>query len=461
MKKKKKRIIRISIIAAVVLIILLAVGKKVGCIGKREETKVATEKVEKRTIIETVSASGKIQPEVEVKLSPDVSGEVVELYVKEGDKVNKGDLLAKINPDIYISTVDRMVASLNAQKAGQSNASARLAQVKAQYINAQATYDRNNELFKQGVISQSEYDAAKAAYEVAKEEVTAAEESFKASEYTVKSYQASVKEASDNLHKTTIYAPVDGTISKLSVEKGERVVGTSQFAGTEIMRIADLNEMEVNVSVNENDIVRVNLNDTALIEVDAYLNRKFRGVVTEIANTANVTGLTTDQVTNFDVKIRILRESYEDLVPKDKPNLSPFRPGMSATVDIQTETVYDVLSVPIQSVTTRQDTTKKTDINPKKGEEKTVTRGDHEVILAKDKKGEAVDEYVFIYANGKVKMQKVKSGIQDNLYIQIIDGLKNDEEVVSAPYTAITRKLKDGDKVEKVDKKDLFNETEQ
>ena len=461
---KKKKTVRIIIISVVGLIVLLAVGKITGVIGKKNTIKIATEKVEKRTIIETVSASGKIQPEVEVKISPDVSGEVVELNVKEGDKVKKGDVLAKINPDIYVSSLDRMIATLNAQKASQSNASARLAQVRAQYINAQVTYERNESLFKQGAISESEYDAAKAAFEVAKEEVTAAEETFKAAKYTVQSYQASVKEASDNLHKTTIYAPVDGTISKLSVEKGERVVGTSQFAGTEIMRIADLNEMEVNVSVNENDIVRVSLGDTALIEVDAYLNRKFKGIVTEIANTANsTTGVTTDQVTNFDVKIRILRDSYIDLIPKDNPNLSPFRPGMSATVDIQTETVYNVLSLPIQSVTTREDTTKKESdkLSKKKEENKTVTEDDHEILLVKDKKGEKVDEYVFVFSGGKVKMQKVKSGIQDNMYIQIDNGLKEGDEVVSAPYTAITRTLKDGVKVEKVDKKDLFNEKEE
>lgn len=454
---KRKKIIWISVIAVLALIILLAVGKKYGWIGGSIVTKIATEKVEKRTIIETVSASGKIQPEVEVKISPDVSGEVVELNIKEGDKVKKGDLLAKINPDIYMSSLDRMIATLNAQKASQSNANARLSQVKAQYINAQTSFQRNESLFKDGVISQSEYDAAKAQYDVAKEEVTAAEETFKASQYTVISYQASVKEASDNLRKTSIYAPVDGTISLLSIEKGERVVGTSQFAGTEIMRIANLSEMEVSVSVNENDIVRVSLGDTALVEVDAYLNRKFKGIVTEIANSASVLGVTTDQVTNFDVKIRILRESYEDLIPKDKPNLSPFRPGMSATVDIQTETQYNVLSVPIQSVTTRIDTTKKTE-DDKQNEE--VVQDGHEMIVkVKDKKGEIVEESVFVYNDGKVVMRKVKAGIQDNMYIQIIEGLKEGDEVISAPYTAITRTLKDGDKVSKVDKKELFNET--
>jgi HlyD family secretion protein len=458
---KRKKIIRISVIAAIALVILLAVGKKLGWYGSSGIEKIATEKAEKRTIIETVSASGKIQPEVEVKISPDVSGEVVELYVKEGDKVKKGDLLAKINPDIYVSNLDRMVATLNAQKASQSNAKSRLAQVRAQFINAESTFKRNETLFAQGVISQSEYDAAKAAYEVAKEEVSAAEESFKAAQYTVYSYQASVKEASDNLKKTSIFAPVDGTISSLSIEKGERVVGTSQFAGTEIMRIANLNEMEVSVSVNENDIVRVNLGDTTLVEVDAYLNRKFKGIVTEIANSASVTGLTTDQVTNFDVKIRILRESYADLIPKDKPNLSPFRPGMSATVDIQTETQYNVLSVPIQSVTTREDTVKKDEVKKDKANETVVTDGDHEVVKVKDQKAEDVIEYVFVYNSGKVEMRKVKSGIQDNTYIQIKQGLVDGDEVVSAPYTAITRKLKDGDKVERVDKKELFNVKEE
>lgn len=459
---KRKKIIRISIIAGVILIILLAIGKKAGWLGGSNTEKVAIEKAEKRSIVETVSASGKIQPEVEVKISPDVSGEVVELLVKEGDKVKKGDLLAKINPDIYVSSLDRMIATLNAQKASESNAKARVSQVRAQFINAQSSFERNETLFKENAISQSEYDAAKSAYEVAREEVTAAEESVKAAQYTVRSYQASVKEAGDNLKKTSIYAPVDGTISLLNIEKGERVVGTSQFAGTEIMRIANLNEMEVEVSVNENDIVRVTLGDTALVEVDAYLNRKFKGIVTEIANSASVTGVTTDQVTNFDVKIRILRDSYEDLIPKDKPNLSPFRPGMSATVDIQTETQQNVLSIPIQSVTTREDTLKDKMAEKKKEEDQPVkTDGDRQVIVVKDKKGEVVEEFVFIYREGKVVMQKVKTGIQDNTYIQILEGLKEGDEVVSAPYTAITRKLKDGDKVEKVDKKELFTGKEE
>ena len=450
---KKKKIIRFSIIGVVIIIILLAVLKKTGVIGEKETIKVSTEKVMKRTITESVSASGKIQPEVEVKISPDVSGEVVELHIKEGDKVKKGDLLAKIKPDIYESYYEQALAALNAQKAGESNAKARLAQVKAQFINAQATFTRNETLWKQKAISQSEFDGAKAAYEVAKEEVTAAEESYKAAQYNVGSTNASVKEARENLSKTNIYSPVDGTISKLNIELGERVVGTTQFAGTEIMRIANLNEMEVSVDVNENDIVRVNIGDTALIEVDAYLNRKFKGIVTEIANSAETTGLTTDQVTNFTVKIRILRDSYQDLLKPDQPNLSPFRPGMSASVDILTETVHNVLSIPIQAVTVRKDSTKKEvkDTQPQVTDEETQ---------AKEKKAEHIQqqEYVFIYADGKAKMQKVKSGIQDNTYIQIISGLKENDEVITSPYTAITKTLKDNAAVKKVDKKELFKE---
>jgi HlyD family secretion protein len=456
---KKKKIIRYSIIGVVALIILLAVGKKMGWIGKQDVVEVAVEKAQKRTIIETVSASGKIQPEVEVKISPDVSGEVVELLIKEGDKVKKGDLLAKIKPDIYESNYEQMQAALNSQKANEANAKARLAQVKAQFINAKSSYERNESLWKQNAISQSEYDAAKSAYEVSREEVTAAEEAYKASQYNVQSTNATVKEAATNLSKTNIIAPVDGTISKLNIELGERVVGTTQFAGTEIMRIADLNEMEVNISVNENDIVRVTMGDTALIEVDAYLNRKFKGIVTEIANSADVTGVTADQVTNFNVKIRILRETYQDLIDVTHPNSSPFRPGMSATVDIRTETVVNVISVPIQAVTVREDTVntllKKIE-NEKTSETEVNTDSKKETTTKKDDK--PPQEYVFIYSDGKTRMQKVKTGIQDNMYIQILTGITESDEVITAPYNAITKKLSAGSKVKKVDKKELFKE---
>jgi len=455
---KKKKSLKYILIAVGVLIIMIIIAKKSGLIGSKDTVKVSTDIAIKRTIVEIVSANGKIQPEVEVKISPDVSGEIVELKVKEGDKVNKGDLLAKINPDIYLSNLDRMVAALNSSKANLANSKARLAQVQAQFTNAKLTFERNEKLYKENTISQSEFDAAKSAYEVAKSEVDAANETVIAAQYNVKSTEASLKEAKDNLTKTSIFAPVSGTISKLNVEKGERVVGTSQFAGTEIMRIADLSEMEVNVSVNENDIVRVHIGDTALIEVDAYLNRKFKGIVTEIANSANTSGISVDQVTNFDVKIRIVRESYADLLVGKQKDESPFRPGMSATVDIQTKTVYNVLSIPIQSVTTRDDTTgvnKKKDIIIKD-----KVNNDNNEENSEKNKNIAVQEYIFIYQKGIAKLQKVKTGIQDNNYIEIIEGIKENDEVISAPYRAISKTLKNNDKVKKVKKEELFSSKE-
>jgi len=464
--KNKKKLIRYLLIALVALVILVIVAKKNGWVGKSTEIKVSTELVSKKDIIETVSANGKIQPEIEVKISPDVSGEIVDLYVKEGDQVKKGDLLAKINPDFYLSNLDKMTAAVNTSKATLANSKASLATVESQLVNAKATYERNKKLYESGVISDSEWDAAQSAYKVAKAAVDGANESVKASEYNVISAQASLKEANNSLTKTSVYAPVSGTISKLSVEKGERVVGTSQFSGTEMMRIANLKEMEVNVSVNENDIVSVSIGDTAEIEVDAYLNRKFKGIVTEISNSANnITTATTsiDQVTNFDVKIRILRSSYTDLITKSDTNSSPFRPGMSATVDIQTEIVKNAFAIPIQAVTTREDTTELTDqTKPKKKENKDSESDEEEVVSKKDLLKETTKsvEFVFVYSNGIVTKQVVKTGIQDNTYIQILEGLTDKQEIVTAPFKAISKQLKDGDKVTKVDKKDIFSETD-
>jgi len=449
----KKRIIWILIIFVVIALIAGIVAKKKGLIGKTEETKVATEKVTKRTIVEVVSANGKIAPEFEVKLSPDVSGEIIELYVKEGDLIKSGQLLAKINPEIYLSNYDRTVAALNTAQANLANAKARLAQVKSQFLNAKSSFDRNEKLHNQKTISDAEFETSKSNYEVALAEVEAAEESIKASAFNVKSAEAGVKESKENLSKTSIYAPVAGTISKLNIEKGERVAGASQFgSGTEILRIANLQTMEVKVSVNENDIVRVALHDTALVEVDAYQNRKFKGIVTEISTSANTVGVSADQVTNFEVKIRILPDSYKDLISSNNPNDSPFRPGMSATVDIQTASKNNVLTLPIQAVTSRADTAKaaiaaaENEGNASQGEENTK------------KKAEAVQEYVFLYDKGVAKMVKVKTGIQDNTYIQITEGLKEDQEVITAPYRAVSKKLKDGDKVTKVDAKDLYSD---
>lgn len=461
--KNKKKLIRYLLIALVALVILVIVAKKNGWVGKSTEIKVSTELVSKKDIIETVSANGKIQPEIEVKISPDVSGEIVDLYVKEGDQVKKGDLLAKINPDFYLSNLDKMTAAVNTSKATLANSKASLATVESQLVNAKATYERNKKLYESGVISDSEWDAAQSAYKVAKAAVDGANESVKASEYNVISAQASLKEANNSLTKTSVYAPVSGTISKLSVEKGERVVGTSQFSGTEMMRIANLKEMEVNVSVNENDIVSVSIGDTAEIEVDAYLNRKFKGLVTEISNSANNATTTTsiDQVTNFDVKVRILRSSYTDLITKSDTNSSPFRPGMSATVDIQTEIVKNVLAVPIQAVTTREDTTELADQTKQKKKENKDSEPYEEVVSKKDLlKESGTNEFVFIYSNGIVTKKEVKTGIQDNTYIQILEGLTEKQEVVTAPFKAISKQLKDGDKVTKVDKKDIFSEND-
>ncbi len=327
-----KKLIWILVIGIALLAAVFAIKKFSG----KKAVVITTEPAQKKDINETVSANGKIQPEVDVKISSDVSGEIVELFVKEGDQVKKGDILCKINPLIYESNLTRMAATLNGAKASLSNSKARLEQVKASFANIEASYQRNKKLFEQGAISQADFDAAKAAYEGALADIKGAEENVNASDYNVKSTEASLKEASDNLAKTTIFSPVNGTVSKLNREKGERVVGTAQMEGTEIMRLANLNEMEVSVDVNENDIVRVHYNDTALIEVDAYSERRFKGIVTEIANSSNTTGVTAEQVTNFTVKIRILQESYQDLatVNSGRP---PFRPGMSATVDIQTQ----------------------------------------------------------------------------------------------------------------------------
>jgi HlyD family secretion protein len=435
------------LIALGAVVALLVIGKATGIIGKEKKTQVATEKAETRDINETVSASGKIKPHVEVKISPEVSGEVVELPIKEGDVVKKGQLLCKIRPDILKSGYDRAVASYNSQKANVGNSSQMLKQAEATYNNQVGIYKRSKELYDNKVLTVSEFENAKAAYEGAKASFEAAKQSVIGSKYGLAQSSASVKEAQDNLVKTTIYSPVDGVVSKLSIEKGERVLGTAQFAGTEIMTISDLSQMDVNVDVNENDINRITLGDSSKIEVDAFLGKKFNGIVTEIGSSANVVGTNADQVTNFTVKVRIDAKSYADLMKKDATNPSPFRPGLTATVDIQTNHT-NALSVPIQSVTTRDD--KKADqavAGPKKDE-----------TAAKPKTASTAPakEYVFIYNAGKVKQVQVTTGIQDDAYIQILTGLKAGDEVVSAPYPAISKTLKDGVLVEKVDKAKLF-----
>ena len=457
---QKKALIKYSVIGLSVLLVLLVVARKSGWIGEDDNIKVTTEKVTTETIIETVSASGKVQPEVEVKLAADVSGEVVDLFVKEGDVVNKGDLLAKINPEIYLSALDRMTATLNSSKANLESSRSRYKQSESQYLKAELTYNRNKKLYDEGVISASDFEAIKSSYEVAKADMDAAQQSIEAANYGVQSAEASLKESRENLNKTSIFAPVNGTISKLSVEKGERVVGTEMMAGTEVMRLANLNEMEVNVDVSESDIIRVNVGDTTMVDIDAYLNRSFTGVVTEIANSANTSAaMTTDQVTNFTVKVRINRDSYKDLLPADKPTYSPFRPGMSATVEIQTRKVKEVTAVPIQAVTTR-------DTSLRASSKEVVRKGpdasneNDETKSPKTSGNMGIKECVFIMKDGVVSLQPVTTGIQDNMHIQILDGLKPGDEVVTAPYNAISRLLKSGDKVKVVSRDELFTKEE-
>lgn len=416
---KKNKALKILLPAAILLIIFAIVGKKAGWFGKAVTVKVAVENAEQRTIIETITANGKIQPEKEVKITPDVSGEIVELTVREGDQVVKGQLLLRIKPDVYISQKDRSLAAI-------SSARARLAQAEAQFIQAELSFNRTKQLYEEQTISKSEFEQADASYSVAKAEVDAAK-------YSVISTEASLKEANENLVKTSIYAPMSGTVSMLLVELGERVAGTGMMAGTELLRVADLSRMEAQVEVNENDIPRVDLGDTATIEVDAYVDYKFRGIVTEIANSAKTTGVSADQVTNFDVKILVLPESYKELA--DKGNANPLRPGMSATVDILTETKQGIIAVPIQSVTTRTDTTKIT---------QTVS-------------DEEIRTLVFITDGERALAKDVKTGIQDNSYIEIISGVSAGDRVISAPFSAISKKLSDSTLVEIVKKDDLFS----
>jgi HlyD family secretion protein len=422
---------------------------------KGEEAKeVTTEKAAKRNIIETVSANGKIQPEAELKITSDVSGEIVEMFVKEGEQVKKGKLLCRIKPDIYESAFERVDASVNSTKANLKTAYAQLVQAKANLANADASYARSKKLFDQNVISQQELDASKAAYESAKANVDGLEESIKAADYNVKGMEASLKEANSNLDKTYIYAPVDGTVSKLNVEKGERVVGVQGLQGTEILRLANLNEMEASVEVNENDIIRIHKNDTAIIEVDAYMGKKFKGIVTEVANSANTTGISVDQVTNFVVKIRILRESYADIISETNP--APFRPGMSASVEIQTMRAGNIITVPIPAVTTRSGDTLKTKEGFEEDNQDLVIKDEKEEKLSKKK--EEIKECVFLNVNGKAKMVYVTTGVQDNDYIEIKSGIKVGDEVISGPYGAVSKMLKDGSKITVVDKDKLFSD---
>ena len=427
--KKKKIIIWVGVI--VLILLLITFMRR----GRGGEDIVTTEMSTLRTITETVAANGKIQPEGEVKISSDLSGEIVELNIREGDFVNKGDVLAKINPEIYESAMNRADAALNNALANLANSKARVAQSEAQYKVAKLNYERNQKLHEQGAISDSEFDNIESNFEVAKAEVEAAVQTKVAAEFNVKSAEASAKEAAENLRRTTIYSPQTGTVSSLLVEQGERVVGTAQMAGTEMMRIANLKVMEVEVDVNENDIVRVKDGDTAIIEVDAFLGRKFKGIVTEIASSAQSTGTNIEQVTNFLVKIRVLQQSYGDLVKSDTLN-SPFKPGMSANVEIQTKTRENVVTVPIGAVTTRS--------ADAQGSDKIADK-----FLGSNNMDDDMMECVFVLENGKAVLTPVKTGIQDSRYIEITDGLDEGVEVITGPYDSVSRRLTDGSEVAK------------
>ena len=418
--------------AVLIIIILLVILSKSGVIGNRDEGReVETAIVKEMTLTETVTATGKVQPEVEVKISSEVSGEIIELPIKEGQAVKKGDLLVRVNPDLYQSGVSRSQASLSTSRAG-------LSQAEAQLQEAKANYDRNKTLFDKGVISRSEWDRIVSAYEVAK--------AGKQSAYfNVQSANATVTEARDNLNRTTIYSPVDGTISRLDAELGERVVGTQQMAGTEILRVANLNNMEVEVDVNENDIVKIHIGDSANIEVDAYLRRQFKGIVTSISNSASAE-LTADQVTNFKVKVRILKESYQDMLEGKPANYSPFRPGMTATVDIITQRKEGVIGVPISAVVVKSDTTaaKKDVLKELEEKEKALKTGET------DKKFECV----FVKVGDKAVLRPVTTGIQDDTNIEIVKGLKKGEEVITGPYNVVSKELNANDKVKIKPKED-------
>lgn len=437
------------LIGAGAIIAVLIVLALTGVIGKKQVEKVTVEKANAKTVIETVTASGKIQPETEVKLSSEVSGEVTELLVKEGDVVKKGQLLCKVRPDILQSGYERAVASYNSQKASVAASQQALVQAQANFENADATYKRNVELYNKKVISAAEFDNAKAAYLTAKSTLASSKENVTGAKFGLEQSGANVKEAGANLARTTIYAPVDGVVSKLSIELGDRILGTSQMAGTEIMRISNLSSMEVNVDVNENDINRVSLGDSATVEVDAFAGKKFRGVVTEIASSSTAVGTaaaSVDQVTNFSVKVRLLADSYSSVKGGAKDLPSPFRPGLSATVDIESETVKG-LAVPIQAVFTDN----KTDGENKNGAQ------DSEKQKSKltDKE---IKQYVYLFdaKASTVKKTEVTTGIQNDQFIVVKTGLKAGQEIVSGPYSAIQNKLKDGLKVEQTTKDKLF-----
>ncbi len=420
--KKNKFVIIISLFILILLIFVIFKGKKKGGI------KVAVEKVSERKIIETVSASGVIYPQNEVKISADVSGEIVDMYVLEGDTVKKGQLLFKINPDIYITQLDQSKAGLNASKANLANIEAQLNSAKSNYLLQEKIFDRQKQLLKDKVTSQQEFEQAENQLKVSQANLESAEKQALSALYNTRSVEASVQQSSKSYNRTMVYAPESGIITGLNSKIGERVVGTAQMAGTDIMRISDLSKMEVRVDVNENDVVRIKVGDSCDVEVDAYQNKKFKGIVSMVANSAKNSGNGFgDQATKFEVKILLLANSYEDLIIENSGRI-PFRPGMNASVQIQTKVIEKILSVPVSSVTMK------------------------EKLENTDEK----EQVVFVLENNIVKKRVVKTGIQDIGYIQVLEGLKKEETVVSFPYHIINFSLKEGDKVKVVNKEEVY-----
>jgi HlyD family secretion protein len=447
----------IWVIVALVAVLLILVGlKKGGVIGKEEGVEVTTEKVVTRTIIETVNASGKVYPEVEVKVSPDISGEIVELTVNEGDSVSRGQVLARIYADILSTQKDQASAIVSQQQAQVSNSVAQLGALRANLAQAEANYNRQKKLYEEKVISKLEYEQAEQAYKSAQANLNAAIEGINGLKAAVKSAEAQLNRANKDVSRTTIVAPMNGVVSLLAVKKGERVVGTAQMAGTEMMRIADMSSFEVRVDVGENDITKVKIGDTALVEVDAYNNRKFKGVVYKIANPQlnSATGVaSSNEVTNYKVHIRLMPESYKDLI--SSKNRFPFRPGMTASADIQTKTKRDVVAVALNAVTTRDSKKESNSSDKSEGE-----KNDKAPAETSDKSSsDDIEEVVFVLqADATVKKVKVKTDIQDLNHIEILSGLKVGDEVIVGPYNVVSKTLKEGDKVKVVKKDKLFEQ---
>jgi HlyD family secretion protein len=453
--------LRWIILSLVVVIILLFVLKGSGAFGKEEGIAVSTEKVARRTIIEIVTASGKVFPEVEVKVSPDISGEIVDLTVQEGDSVKRGQVLARIYADIYSTQRDQAAATVSQQQAMVDNSAAQLEALKATLDAARNTYNRQKKLLDDKVISPSEFETAQSAFLTAQANYNAALQNIRSGQAGVQGARASLERANKDVGRATITAPMDGVVSLLAVKKGERVVGTAQMAGTEMMRIADMRRIEVRVDVGENDVPKVHIGDSAIVEVDAYTNRKFKGIVTQIASsskgTATGAAAAANDVTNYEVRIALLQDSYKDLIDPARPKAFPFRPGMNASADIQTKRHENVLSVPINAVTTREKGSDKA-VNSGKSSLDAQTKSEENTEENTSSRTDDLDEVVYVLQkDSKVKKVIVKTDIQDINHIEITSGLKEGDEIITGPYSTVSRTLKDGTKVKVTPKEKLFD----